>query len=109
MRIIPLVLVSVLIGCGPQLAERASKRGKACYERQDFGCAVAQFGIAVREEPDSLEYRYNLGLALARARAFKQSETELQEVLRKDPGNINARKALATVQATLAWEQTNYR
>lgn len=98
---IAVVALVVLIGCAPRRAELANMRGKECAASQDLKCAVVQFGIAVKEQPDVNKYRFNLGLALAHSGAFEQAETELQEVVRRDPNHPDARWLLRIIQANL--------
>lgn len=107
MRNASVVLALIVVGCTAELAERSNARGRECYERRDYRCAVREFGFAVREEPDVHKYRYNLGLALARAGAFEQSKTELQTLLRMDPGHSDARNLLIRVQANISWSEGN--
>lgn len=91
----------VLVGCVGRTAARANEEGLAALNRSDYRTAVKAFGDAVQADPSSTRYRYNLGLALGRAGLYQQSVTELETVLRMDPGDVEARRTLGKVQARL--------
>lgn len=93
--------VVLLVGCAGRSAARANEEGLAALSRSDYRTAVSAFGEAVKADPSSTRYRYNLGLALGQAGLYQQSVTELETVLRMDPGDVEARRTLGKVQARL--------
>jgi Flp pilus assembly protein TadD len=107
MRNIYLALLILCVGCASQRAKEANARGLACYANNDFRCAVAEFGAALRDQPDSRRYRYNLAISLSRIGNLSQAETELQTILQKDPADASARKLLTNVQASQRIEAAN--
>jgi tetratricopeptide (TPR) repeat protein len=66
---------------------------------------VTAFSGAAAAAPGISKYRYNLGLALARANAYEQARTEFETAIRLDPANLDARKALRIVTDTLSDDQ----
>src|SRR5262245_54164708 len=62
-------------------------------QRNQFTCAIPAFESALRLEPNSVETRYNLGLALMQKGDRKQAATELRKVVLEKPDLVNARNA----------------
>lgn len=97
-----IILAVVLsVGCSGRNAEQANARGKACYERAAYPCAVKEFSAAVHADPSSARFHYNLALALGRTGLHDQAVAELEEVLRLDATHADARRTLAAVQQML--------
>lgn len=90
-----------LLACSGQRAERFNAEGRACLDSGNLRCALERFSAAVKVDPASGKYRYNLGLALARAGAYQQAIEELKVVVATDPTDIAARQTLDRVQAAL--------
>lgn len=85
-------------------AEAWSAAGYAFIEKQQPKCAIAAFGAAVKLNPNLLEARYNLGLALADSGDAAGSMEELRAAVRLQPGDPNIRAALAASLHTRATE-----
>jgi Flp pilus assembly protein TadD len=56
--------------------------------------AVEQFSEAVRLKPDYLEARINFGIALTKQQRTTEARQQFQEVLRRSPTNVVARRYL---------------
>jgi tetratricopeptide (TPR) repeat protein len=56
--------------------------------------AIRHYYEALRINPDYLRAHYNLGVALAMKGDRKGAAYHFSQVLRIDPGNVNARRAL---------------
>lgn len=95
-----IILVALLLA-GCRTAADANARGRDCYGRGAYPCAVREFSVAVKAEPENPRYHFNLALALGRSGMHDQAITELQETLRLDPAHEEARKTLARVQNSL--------
>ncbi|MGH9404714.1 MAG: tetratricopeptide repeat protein [Terriglobia bacterium] len=59
-----------------------------------LGCAISAFEAGLALDPAAWEIRYNLALALVRARDFKRARDELKRVLADQPGSAKAHNAL---------------
>ena len=56
--------------------------------------AMEQFAEVVRLKPEFVEGHLNYGVALARAQRFDEAIARFRETLRRDPGNVAAKKFL---------------
>lgn len=103
-----ILLVSLLaFGCGGRNAADANARGKAALRSGDTRGAIRAFSEAVKEDPNTSKYRFNLGLALARARVYDQSAASLREAIRLDATNMDARRLLARVDDEIASDRAS--
>ena len=100
-RVAVVALVAALAGCG-QGAQDSDARGLACLERDDLPCAVREFSAAVKASPDDARLRYNLGLALARAKSLEQARTELEVAVRIDPADLKSRQLLDRIHRAIS-------
>ena len=71
--------------------------GMLSYATRDFGTAVEQFGLMVKQFPDWLMGRITLAGALAKAGKNQDAIVQLKEALRIDPNFRQAQQSLATL------------
>lgn len=64
------------------------------YSKGDYGAAVAQFSKVVRAQPDLLPGQLFLGLSELNLGRPRNGEVALQNALRLDPANSQAKLAL---------------
>ena len=74
----------------PQSAGSLLRRGNQALLAGDAGKAVDLFRRGKHANPDNLELRLNLALALVRLQKIDEAVNELKEVLAKDPKNAQA-------------------
>jgi len=67
------------------------------FNRGDYGEAVTYARRSVRARPEDAVGHLLLGAALAELRQWDESIAELQDAVRLDPGNADARSQLARV------------
>lgn len=105
MRYVLIAVALASMGCASKRADEANRRAIACYERKDSACAVRETTLAVSLRPDVPKYRFNHGLALAQAGLVDHAVIEFREVLRLDPGNVSASRALTVAQTVIESRQ----
>jgi tetratricopeptide (TPR) repeat protein len=86
-------------------ATRIGREGADAMSRGNHKDAIRLLSEAVRLSPKVPKYRYNLGLALAKAGLLEQSATELETVIQADPADIEARRLLGRIQNGIAGRQ----
>jgi tetratricopeptide (TPR) repeat protein len=72
----------------------------AAYENQDWARSLAAYELALALAPDDTRARYGLALALERAGYPLDAASELERILAREPGNVDAHLALANLSAT---------
>lgn len=72
----------------------------AAYENQDWPRSLTAYELALALAPDDLRARYGFALALERAGYPLDAAAELERILAREPGNVDARLALANLHAT---------
>lgn len=75
-------------------AGRLNNEGVTLEEDGDLPGALEKYRAAVRLDLYRTEFRRNLALALCRLGLWDEGIAELREVLRRDPGDLEATKAL---------------
>ena len=68
--------------------------GRGLEKSGDFRAALEKYRAALDLDPSDAVLRLNYGLALCRLGRWQQGVAELREVLRLDPNNAAAAKAL---------------
>jgi tetratricopeptide (TPR) repeat protein len=68
--------------------------GLALEKAGDVRGALEKYRAALQMDPTDVVFRLNYGLALCRLERWKEGAAELREVLRLDPNNADAAKAL---------------
>jgi Flp pilus assembly protein TadD len=102
MRLLAMVSsLLVLVACGPSAKDR-DDAGRACFDKKDLPCAIREFSLAVKAAPHTAHYRYNLALALAKARVLEQARTEAQAAVTLDPADLRARELLGRIDHAIA-------
>ncbi|MEN6472240.1 MAG: tetratricopeptide repeat protein [Clostridiaceae bacterium] len=76
-------------------ARKAALAGKELIERGDFKRAISVLKRIVEKEPELSLARNNLGLAYFCDRDYKRATAEVGEILKNDPGDIQAHCNLA--------------
>src|SRR3954447_305022 len=74
---------------------RANELGAWFAQKGNLTCAIRSFESALRANPDSLDSRYNLGLALSEAGNSARAVRELQVLVRRQPNVARVHTALA--------------
>lgn len=69
-------------------------RGRRAFEAGQFQQAAEAFERAVRDAPESVTARANLGLALARLGDTRRAAEQFDAALRRDPGSVIAHAGL---------------
>jgi Flp pilus assembly protein TadD len=107
-RVLRVLVVVAMVAAGTwlaagdaYLARRANDRGKACSAAKQTDCAIREFSTAVRLQPNSPRYHFNLGSALANASLFDQAAMEFRETLRLQPDYPRASVYLTRVQTRI--------
>jgi tetratricopeptide (TPR) repeat protein len=72
----------------------------AAYENQDWPRSLAAYELALALAPDDTRARYGFALALERAGYPLDAAAELERILAREPGNVDAHLALANLNAT---------
>src|SRR3954451_25064728 len=72
----------------------ANELGAWFAQKGDLTCAIQSFENAVKANPDSLDGRYNLGLALTEAGNSARAARELQILARREPNVARVHAAL---------------
>jgi len=75
-------------------ASRLNDEGIQLEKSGDVHAALAKYRSALDLDPTGVGFRLNYGLALCRLDHWKLGAAELREVLRADPNNADAAKAL---------------
>ena len=90
----------VIYEAAPAALDRDQVYAKAVKERLagDNPDAITQLQALLAQEPDDVDARLQLGLALRAASRDTEAEAELREVLRRAPQYKDARVALADLQ-----------
>src|SRR5690242_13965676 len=73
----------------------ANELGAWFAQKGDLTCAIQSFENAVKANPDSLDGRYNLGLALTEAGNSARAIRELQALVKSQPNITRVHAALA--------------
>jgi len=81
-----------------QSPQALNKDAEAAYERGDIQQAIHSYEELLKFQPDSVEVRTNLGVALARSGRYSDAVTQYEEALHLSPDNPIVRLNLA-----LAW------
>ena len=82
LRLLPASLLAaalVLAACGGQSGADLAAAGKAAMDKRDYQAAIIQFKSALQKEPDSGDFRLQLGLALLEAGDPVSALVELQK------------------------------
>jgi tetratricopeptide (TPR) repeat protein len=77
-------------------ASRLNNEGVALERSGSLPAAIERYASALERDPLNTVFRRNLGLALCRAGRWREGADELREVLRLDPNDQDATKALYT-------------
>jgi tetratricopeptide (TPR) repeat protein len=75
-------------------ASHLNSEGIELEKLGEIGAALAKYRAALDLDPSGFGFQLNYGLALCRLGRWQDGIVELQEVLRLDPDNANAAKAL---------------
>ncbi|MGH9352429.1 MAG: tetratricopeptide repeat protein, partial [Terriglobia bacterium] len=68
--------------------------GASFAEANNLSCAISAFEAGLALDPAAWEIRYNLALALIRARDFKRAAVELKRVIAEKPDSAKVHNAL---------------
>ena len=71
-----------------------NNQGAALEKAGNLSEALEKYRAALERYPDHVGIRLNFAVALLRLGQWKQGIAELQEVVRRDPNNLPAKKAL---------------
>ena len=82
----------------PNIAEGYASRGLYHYGQKEFQKALTDFQSAARLEPSSIDYKFNLALALEKNEKLSLAELQLLEVIELDPSHSAAYFNLANIQ-----------
>jgi tetratricopeptide (TPR) repeat protein len=86
-------------------ASDLNSQGMALEKSNDSQSALAKYKAALDLDPSDVVFRLNYALALCRLGRWKEGAVELREVLRVDPDNYDAARALNIANEELAKEQ----
>jgi len=86
-------------------ASDLNNQGIDLEKSNDSQSALAKYKAALDLDPGDVVFRLNYALALCRLRRWKEGAVELREVLRVDPDNYDAARALNIANEELAKEQ----
>lgn len=101
-----LALISLLaVGCAERQAADANARGVECAKRSDLRCAVKEFSEAVKAEPQTAKFHYNLSRALGQSGYYDQAAMEARRALECDPAYADASALLSWIGARIADRQ----
>jgi tetratricopeptide (TPR) repeat protein len=81
-----------------QSSEELYKEAIAAYERGQIPQSILLYEQLVKQQPDSIPVRTNLGVALVQVGRYQEALFQYQEALKRDPGNVVVHLNLA-----LAW------
>src|SRR5947209_19499646 len=81
-----------------QSPEELRKEAIAAYERGQVSQSILLYERLVKLEPESVQIRTNLGVALAQVGRYREALTQYQEALKYDPRN-----AVVHLNLALAW------
>jgi tetratricopeptide (TPR) repeat protein len=73
--------------------------GLLCLANDRIAEAIHHLGLAARQRPEAVDVRLALGQALVRANRRSAAEREFREVLRIDPGNVQAQEQLRAISS----------
>lgn len=83
-------------------ASGLNEEGLRLEHQGDLHGALEKYGKAVDLDPTGFGFRLNYALALCRLGKWQQAITELNEVLKEDPDNADAAKALFVAREEVA-------
>lgn len=75
-------------------AKRNDDEGVALEQRGDFAGALEKYRTASELVPEQDGYRLNFALALCRLNRWDEGIAEIREIVRRDPNNADAQRAL---------------
>lgn len=101
MRYALLLLALLTFGCASRQAADANARGVERAKRSDFRGAIKEFAYAVKAQPDSAKYHYNLARALGQSGYFDQAALEAKRALECDPAYADASSLLSWIGARM--------
>jgi len=86
------------------------RRAVELHQSGDLENAVSEYRVYLKQHPDSVLARSNLGVALSRLGRYEEAIAEYTQALKKEPGNLPIRINLAlayykTAQIATAAEQ----
>jgi tetratricopeptide (TPR) repeat protein len=88
------VRVGVAAAANELTATQANNAGVDLEKLGNVAGALEKYRVAVRLNPTQSVFRRNLALALCRLGRWNEGIAELQEVLKENPGDVDATKAL---------------
>ena len=91
--IINLSLLAALAACSTPDEKKTAfyEKGKALYEKQDYGRARLEFKNAVQIDPKFADGYYMLGMVALKEQQFKQAYQYLVKATKLDPDHVKAR------------------
>jgi tetratricopeptide (TPR) repeat protein len=90
--------LDLFIENNPNIADGYESRGLYHFEENQYEKALSDFEAAVRLEPSSIEYKFNLALALEKNEKFELAELQFLEVIELDHRHSAAFFNLANMQ-----------
>jgi tetratricopeptide (TPR) repeat protein len=106
-----LVCLASVVWTQPQSSSEAIlKHAIQLHQSGDVDGAIREYRSYLKQVPDNVMARSNLGAALSRSGRFEEAIAEYSQALKKDPGNLPIRVNLAlsyykTAQVSTAAEQ----
>lgn len=79
-------------------AKRDDDEGVVLEQRGDIGGALEKYRAASELAPEQDGYRLNFALALCRLNRWNEGIAEIREIVRRDPNNADAQRALYIAQ-----------
>jgi predicted Zn-dependent protease len=83
-------------------ASGLNEQGVGLEKSGDVQAAMVKYKAALDLDPTGYGFRLNYGLALCRLDRWQEGIVELREVLKADPNNADAAKALYIAQEKVA-------
>ncbi|MCX7944160.1 MAG: tetratricopeptide repeat protein [Deltaproteobacteria bacterium] len=68
----------------------------------NYRLAISTYRDALIKNPNSIQARYNLGIALAKVERYEQAIAEWEKVLQLDPSNVGAQENINRARAKMA-------
>jgi tetratricopeptide (TPR) repeat protein len=94
-RLLGLLILAFLFGCGQRPVESLRSRGDYLYERGDYAAAAAEYAQIAERYPGDWEAHYRLGLCRLELGELSEARRELEVALTSRPGQPDVIDALA--------------
>lgn len=94
--------VMSLTGCDARHAGNYNELGNTRLQAGDARGAVAAFAEAVKLQPGSGKYHFNLGLAYVKLHHYDEASIQFAEAVRLDPADIEASRHLTLTNTAIA-------